>query len=333
LSAALGALAQSLLRWHNTERCKKPIRTAQKMTDAQSAAGPLIHGIPLALWVTIIVAVLSPIITLISVGRSNGASRKNLKDQLAHDADQRDRERKMSLRREVYLQAAEALAHANTLIGRLSNPNSDEHAIAEEWAKDLVTISKTHIVGNDETVAAVMTYVNVLGPAFLEMLGRRVPLVLRKQMIETHDGLARKADLDRERLLALMQEYNLQLVKDQEKRDALNVQFEIASNTSASQHHMALELRLSQVREQLAVTERVQALARLNTKLLPEAVLAVRKEMDLPLDRIAYERLWAAQQEKMEQAWGPLIAQTQAMIAQLERDAAKLKQPPAPPPP
>ena len=79
----------------------------------------MIHGIPLALWVTIIVAVLSPIITLISVGRSNAASRKNLKDQLAHDADQRDRERKMSLRREVYLQTAEALAHANTLIARL----------------------------------------------------------------------------------------------------------------------------------------------------------------------------------------------------------------------
>jgi hypothetical protein len=38
-------------------------------------------------------------------------------------------------------------------------------------------------------------------------------------------------------------------------------------------------------------------------KLLPNAILAVRKDIDLPLDRLLLERLWRKQFEKVGHAW------------------------------
>lgn len=107
-----------------------------KMSDSPSSAGPLIHGVPSALWIAVGVALLPAVVTLVGVSLSNCNSRMNLREQLkrnaeqfaaqlahdsqllerrlAYEADQRDRERKMPLRREIYLEAAAALAHANT---------------------------------------------------------------------------------------------------------------------------------------------------------------------------------------------------------------------------
>lgn len=291
------------------------------MSESQSAAGPLIHGIPLALWVTIIVALASPIFTLITVWRSNANSRRNLRNQLAHDAEQRDLERKMSLRREVYLQAAAALTHTNALVARAANVEYDQNKISDEFAADLATISKVHIVASDDTIDAVMTYMNELGPAFMEMTRRRLPLAIRKQMIDTHAALLNKTNADRERFIAMMQQYNLQGIKDVEKWKAVDAQYQFASSQFETQKRNADQLRIEQLKGQLEIGERVMDLAARNTTLLPDAILAVRNEMGMPLDRIRYERNWELQREKMREAWAPVRSDIEKLIEKMEADA------------
>jgi hypothetical protein len=303
------------------------------VSESQSAAGPLIHGIPLALWVTIVVAVASPIFTLITVWRSSAISRRNLRDQLVHDAQQRDLERKMSLRRDVFLEAAAALTHTNALVGRAANVDLDQNAIADEFANDLATVSKVHIVANDDTIEAVMTYVNELGPAFMEMTRRRVPLAIRKRMIDTHVALMNKASADRERFIAIMQQYNLQGVRDKEKWDAVNVQAQYASEQFDSQRKNVDQLGIDQTKGQLEISERVMELAVRITRLLPDAVIAVRNEMRMPLDTIRYQRSWALQREKMSEAWAPVRSDIEKLIEKMEADARPQVVPPPLPPP
>jgi hypothetical protein len=298
------------------------------VSESQSAAGPLIHGIPLALWVTIVVAVASPLFTLITVWRSNANSRRNLRNQLAHDTEQRDLERKMSLRREVYLQAAAALTHTNALVGRAANVEYDQNKIADKFTADLATISKVHIVASDDTIEAVMTYIKELGPAFMEMSRRRLPLAIRKKMIETHVALMNKAGSDRERFIAIMQQYNLQGVRDKEKWDAVNAQAQYASEQFDSQRTIVDQLGIDQTKGQLEISERIMELAARNTKLLPDAILAVRNEMEMPLDRIRYERNWELQREKMSEAWTPVRSDIEKLIEKMEADARSQAAPP-----
>jgi hypothetical protein len=150
----------------------------------------------------------------------------------------------MSLRREVYLQAAAALTHTNSLVARAANVDYNQNKISDEFAADLATISKVHVVASDDTIDAVMTYMNELGPAFMEMTRRRMPLAIR------------------------------------------------------------------------------------STILLPDAILAVRNEMRMPLDRIRYERNWELQREKMREAWVPVRSDIEQLIAKMEADARSQTAPP-----
>lgn len=236
------------------------------MTDNQATAGPLISGIPLAVWAAIAAAVLGPVATLIGVVLSNRNLRKNVRKQLAHDASQRDIERKMALRREVYLEAAAALSHLTQVLGQVSNLGHDLNALSGAFADDLAKLAKIQMVGTEETVEAVMTYINAVGPAFMELLMLRTPMMLQQNKIDAETDPDTKALLGRQQL-------------------------------SAS----------------FAASERGLELALETAKLLPNAVIAVRKEMDLPLDRKLLESLWEVQFQRMQEVWVRAKAQLESL--------------------
>jgi type II secretory pathway pseudopilin PulG len=301
------------------------------MADPQSiTTPPAFYGVPLALWLTllatVVVGILSAAAAIVVVWRSNANSRKNLREQLdrggrqfgnqlEHDsrqlerkleaeATERVREREMSLRREVYLEAASALIHLQTLLGQASNIAYNDKDLMAEFAKDQATIAKTHIVGSPETVAAVMSFVGDVGPAFLELLTRRAPLLIRKSAIETHSVLLGKAASERDRFIGMMKEYNLERSNDPARFKAIEKQHEFANSQWEYHDKIRQKLLGEQAKEQLTVAERVFELSRkiLVTR-LPDAVLAVRKEMEMPLDREFYEALWQEQTRKLDEAW------------------------------
>lgn len=53
----------------------------------------------------------------------------------------------------------------------------------------------------------------------------------------------------------------------------------------------------------LQLAENVIERTRRIVPLMPTAVLAVRSEMEMPLDRVFYEAQWQEQIRKMEEAW------------------------------
>lgn len=226
------------------------------MSDVSSASGPIIYGIPLAIWVAIAAVVFAPLIALAGTLISNRNTRRNLRDQLRHDAQQRDLERKMALRREIYIEAASALSHLMQVIGRVASLQVDLNTLQAEFSADLAKLAKVQMVGSEETVEAVMTYVNAVGPVFLELLTQRGQLMLQQRKIDTETDLSKKAQ-----------------------------QIGIHS-----------EALIAAFDHGITSTKEV-------AKLLPNAILAVRKEMDLPLDRLLLERLWREQFEKVGHAW------------------------------
>ena len=122
------------------------------MSDPQTAAGPLIHGVPLALWVAIVIGLLSPLVALVGVLIANRSARSLLSKQLTHEAEQRDRERKMSLRRDVYLEAAAALTRLQALIGSASSLEHDHKSVLADFVDGQAKLVKVHIVGSEATV-------------------------------------------------------------------------------------------------------------------------------------------------------------------------------------
>lgn len=81
-----------------------------------------LHHVPEVVWAALIAA----LVAFTSTVLSNRNSRKQLKLQLDDNALQRDRDRTMCLRRDVYLPAAEALARLQGALGKLTSVNADQ---------------------------------------------------------------------------------------------------------------------------------------------------------------------------------------------------------------
>jgi heme exporter protein D len=324
------------------------------MSESQSAAGPVIYGIPLALWIAVGVALLSAIVTLTSVVLSNRNSRRNLREQLrrnagqftaqlahdseqlerrlAHEAEQRERERTMSLRREVYLEAAEALAHANALIGRVTNIENDQKVLGDEFATDLAKLAKIHIVGSPPTVQAIMDYVNALAPGFLELVAKRTPLMVRKAGIAQQQTFIDAALAERKRFTAMLQQLNLDGVTDETKRDPIFAQSRFATETHQSHIAAMGELWRLQLEGIFDIAHHSLALADKVSRLLPPAILAVRSEMDLALDPEWYAGLWIQQSANVRAVTERLLESLREWVRkQAEEAAPKILPPPAPP--
>jgi hypothetical protein len=284
------------------------------------------YGVPLSIWLTllasVVVAVISAATAMIVVGRSNANSRENLRQQLqrssnqfgnqldhdslqlerklAAEAEERDRERKMSLRREVYLEAAAALTLANSLIGRITNLDNDQKALGDELITYLSKIMKVHIVGSQQTIQAVADYVKVLGPAFTDLMGLRLPLMIRKAAIDLEGTFVDTALAERKRFTAMMQQLNLDRVTDPAKWEPIRAQSNLAAETYASHAATKDALGREQVKGVFAIVRHSLVLAEKLGRLFPPALLAVRSEMDMPLDPEWYTSLWSEQLENMQ---------------------------------
>jgi hypothetical protein len=134
---------------------------------------------PLVLWVTIGVALL----TFVGVVMTAVVAALNLRRQLKHDCEQRDLERKMALRKEVFLKAAESIPLANSLLGRIADLNYNQKKLVTEFAQHLSTFAKLHMVGSNATVEAIFAYTDRLGSSFMEMQRVRSELTMRQHQI------------------------------------------------------------------------------------------------------------------------------------------------------
>jgi hypothetical protein len=306
------------------------------------------YGVPLSIWLTLLasvfVAVISAVTAMIVVWCSNANSQKNIHDQierdseqfaaqlahdseqlerrLAHEADQRERERKMSLRREVYLEAAAALTLANSLIGRITNLDNDQKALGDELITHLSKIAKVHIVGSAQTVQAIMNYVNVLGPSFADLVAERVPLMIRKAAIDLEGTFVDAALAERKRFTAMMQQLNLDRVTDPAKWDPIRRQSEIAAEMYASHAATKNELWRAQVEGIFAIVHHSLALADKLVRLLPPAILAVRSEIDMPLDAAWYAGLLSEQLANMKIVTEKLLASLKQSTATPSDDSS-----------
>jgi hypothetical protein len=148
-----------------------------------------------------------------------------------------------------------------------------------------------------------MTYINELAPAFLELIMRRVPLLIRKHAIDTHVNLMNKAGAERERFVAMMQQFNLEGMRESPRWHAVEVQSKSANEQFALQKSTITKLRAEQMEEQMETGRRGFNLVAQIARLLPGAMAAVRGEIEMPLDRRRYEQLWNVQISKIDYTW------------------------------
>ncbi|WP_162831537.1 hypothetical protein [Paraburkholderia caffeinilytica] len=259
-----------------------------------------ILGMPATVFGAGVSGLVASAITLAGVFVSNWHNRQLKRSELDHDATQRNREREMALRRDVFLPAVEAALTMQNSLGALVNLQLPVTGISEKYGTAHATFIKVAAIGTQDTVNACQALASALGRGFWE-------LSLCRARLENFQS--QLADLDRnttihEGLRDAWIKVQLDLVTKAEKD---NDAWQAARNHVT--HHvneigkaMAERNRIVDLRQSAHSEMARIMLTQMETPgaLFPPALFAMRREMQLPLDETAFlERYRKLREEQM----------------------------------
>jgi paraquat-inducible protein B len=270
----------------------------------------MLRQVPDVVWSAIIAAGIALFVTMLS----NRNSRKQIKMQLDETARQRESDRAMTLRRDVYLPAIEAVVRAHGALGQITDLNSDVTAIGRHLVADIATMAKVHLVAKESTVKELLEFQKRLMPAYIELIGLRIPLVNRLYEIKVQKDLIDKTLAAQDRFLQLMVQVNLSSNNDPGALQRLNMQF-ANEQTNFQTHSTALRaLEREQALDQLAVVARLNDLSGNVAQSMPDALISAREELGLPIHAETYRALLAEQQQVVQDTMRAFIKRIKASI-------------------
>jgi hypothetical protein len=248
------------------------------------------------------VALFAAIGSLFASWRSNKNSRRQLMLQLQHTSEQRDRDRAMSLRRDVYVPAVEAIVRSQGALGRTINPDSDLGEVAAQLTADQAAMAKIHLVGSQKTVTALMNYINTLMPAYMELAAMRIPITGHRRAINVEQSIIDRSQATQHQNLELMRQFNLAGKTDQAEWERLKSQFEAEQATIQQHENRKAALWGDHNKAMQQALARMTELAAKVASLIPPAVIAAREELELPIDAEAYRKIFEEQQKLVQPA-------------------------------
>lgn len=197
-------------------------------------------------------------------------------------------EREKSIKKEVYLQAVEAITRTQNIVTSFSNLQLSEEKITSGMVNDSGIIAKVQIVGTEETVKSVTEFMAAIGSATLDLMLERSTLINRKNSIETLEKLRVKSANEVERYISIMKNVNLEGNKDPALWDTINKNIDFDQAQELKYSNEIDELWKIQKQEHIVFIRKCMARFFEISELLPHAVISVRKELDLEIPVEAY---------------------------------------------
>ena len=182
----------------------------------------LISAVPDVIWSAVVASVL----TLSGVLIANRSTTARFRLQLKYDAEEKARERKAILRREVYLQAAEESVKASNRLGSLPQADLSKTNLADECQGFFIAAAKVQLVSEPKTASVAGELATMYGELILKVLAKIMPLQSLRSDIAIRDAHYNRTQSEISRILAAMTQFNESKQSDANVFQALNRSFE-----------------------------------------------------------------------------------------------------------
>ena len=235
------------------------------------------------------------LLTIIGVVLTNISNTKRLKIQHEHERELRNTERDLNMRREIYMDAMEAISSGITAISRFSELNETPVTLMQSYSDLSPKVSKVTIVGNNETIEALSSFNLELNAAFLRMGAKREKFdrKLRESELIGNKIEAGSAELDR--LTAQLSDSN--------DRDRSEIQQNISTVTQKlDQLRSDEQIVTNQYMTQMVdlVNASMAEVSSLNKQLVP-LISLMRSELELPFNQAHFAETLDRGQEALEE--------------------------------
>jgi hypothetical protein len=206
-----------------------------------------------------------------------------------------DRERVLTMKREVYMTAAEAMATGSLALAFFVNIDVPAMEVMSGYTARAPAIAKVNVIADSELAAALSGAVRQLASATMKLHHARLAIdALIRDAVEL-ERLGASMQTSIEATLASMQSYNLDGIPNPRRFEVLQQNFKFSSEQKAAMLAQASDKRKQSLP---LVVDMVRAweleAASMGLHMVP-VLAAARKELELPFDRDAYIRLFEAQ--------------------------------------
>lgn len=270
----------------------------------------LIEKIPATFWGVVI----GSFFTLGGVVLTNRANSRRLREQLRHDRESRNRDRELLLRKDVYMSAAEAIWAGLNVVGRFGDLDIPDNKITGAYMEKSPAIAKVHVIANEQIVRAQTHLVSELTATYMRLFAKRVPLIAQKEQISNLKQQIDSFTRDQTQMLELMKQFNLDGRTDQQQWSVIERNFNFAHENIAeiSKQRAALvsDLYVKQLRY---LEELVGEINRLNRLVVP-IVVAVRTELDIPINEAAYMELIEENNRRQEASLNDFMKEIRTLL-------------------
>lgn len=222
--------------------------------------------------------------SIVGVWLTNRASTARLQVQFQHERLLKTKERELALKKDIYLDAAEAVSVALASITRLGNLDLPNDKVMEEYARKSPAFAKVQVVGEMDVVDALLDFTGELGEILLKLWVRRHQLMAEKNQMSILDSQLTEYRKEADRYLEMMKQYNLNAAVDAKRWSVLqdNFDFEQKRSVDGNRARQTLAQRLA-VRHLEFLSECSIVTTSMQALVLP-LLLAVRKELEMPLE-------------------------------------------------
>ena len=241
----------------------------------------LIRSIPEGIWGVIIGSVLA-------FGATYVATRR----QLRHDASQRERDRLMQLRREVFLEAAEGVAGSGEYFVKLANadlPVSDITAANPKpgWLNKLYTVASVEAI---EAFSRASAY---LGSAMFDLIRRRLPIDDVKNRLDAANQQIETMKELQEAIHAAAAAAAAEMATPEilERRQMIGQHWAQVWQESERLGALVSTLLDEKLKLQRQLLEQAMSYSRDYQKQLRKALVALRNDLEMPLDEMRFETI------------------------------------------
>lgn len=201
-----------------------------------------------------------------------------------HTAGQARLERMTVTRRQVYLDAVDALGKAQMFLGDLANQDMANLDYQGNMGPLLVAVNKVAVVGEMQTVRTARELVSMMNRRFVRAMIQLIPMALYRGRVASQRAEWEATQIEIKRILAAMTNHNETATKDPEAFPALMRSFEAQQQRAKDAATSEQKAHADIIRTQKKYGEFVVAGVAELALHLDVLVDSVRRELDIETD-------------------------------------------------
>jgi hypothetical protein len=235
-----------------------------------------ISKIPNVVWS----AVIASFLTFLGVLWTNKGNERRQIALLAYEESKLKSEQKISLKRDVFLEVAGSFANVLGIIPKLMNLNITDKDIEAQMGDHSAKVAKTYLSAAETSVAEILKYSADIAEAYLGLVKPRVVLLDHKAAVDIYQDTINTANAEKNRIVSIMKELNLQGRTDEATFNYLNTSYKtqdkiIEENLQHQDEQKNILQRLHQDYCKKCISEHGRLLS-----LLPTMTIALRQELE-----------------------------------------------------